>query len=101
MSKGSQRNGSQSSVPFLYRFLADGEAGYINYLKSIEDELIKLLETRVAKQNSKLSMSILNYGVPDNFFSALGVNEERFEKEKWLEKLVELSGTTMLRSYHA
>ena len=86
MTKRIQRNGAQNNVPFLYRFLTEGKVGYTHYIQSVEEELTRLLEARVSYVKDEDRISILNYGLTDNFFTDLSNNEERFLKEKKLEE---------------
>ena len=88
MTKRIQRNGAQNNVPFLYRFLTEGKVDYTHYIQSVEEELTRLLEARVSYVKDEDRISILNYGLTDNFFTDLSNNEERFLKEKKLEELI-------------
>lgn len=88
MVKSNQRNGAQINVPFLYRFLTEGKVDKKNYIQSVEEELARLLEARVSYVKDEDRLSILNYGLTDNFFTDLSNNEERFLKEKKLEELI-------------
>jgi predicted component of type VI protein secretion system len=88
MVKSNQRNGAQINVPFLYRFLTEGKVDKKNYIQSVEEELARLLEARVSYVKDEDRLSILNYGLTDNFFTDLSNNEERFLKEKMLEELI-------------
>jgi predicted component of type VI protein secretion system len=88
MVKSNQRNGAQINVPFLYRFLTEGKVDKKNYIQSVEEELARLLEARVSYVKDEDRLSILNYGLSDNFFTDLSNNEERFLKEKKLEELI-------------
>lgn len=88
MVKSTQRNGARNNVPFLYKFLAEGKVDYKHYIQSVEEELARLFEARVSYVKDEDKVSILNYGLPDNFFNDLSENEGRYLKEKKLEELI-------------